>query len=146
MTMWDSGTDKLRRKCVPGYQLVPTPSPEICPPYHNTQHMSGQCTSLGDSRAERSRAGQNAKKGLGSSATSQKKWLFQTRSCPHYSWKWNKTVAVCAKMATICLGDFNNHTLIRCYRWMTHLTHSFTFWKIRIIQIGSPQYFMRLIQ
>lgn len=78
------------------------------------------------------------------------KWLLQTRSCTHYSWKWNKTVAVCAKMAAICLGDMNNHTLIRCYRWMTHLTHNFTFWKIRIIQIGTLQYFMlnggRLIQ
>lgn len=71
---WGSGTDKkLRRKCVPGSQLVPTPSPEARPPYHNPQHRTGQCTSLSDLRAERSGAGQNAMKGFGSSAISQKK-------------------------------------------------------------------------
>lgn len=61
--------------------LVPSWSqhspPEACPPYHNTQHRSGQCTSLGDLRAEMSGAGQNAMKGFGSSAISQKNCYFR---------------------------------------------------------------------
>jgi len=51
-------------------------------------------------------------------------------------------LCVCVKKARIYLGDFNNHALIRCYRSMPRLTDSFTYQKTRIIQIGTPQYFM----
>lgn len=63
--------------CPPGSQLVPALPPEARPPYHSTQHRSGQCTSLGDLRAERSGAGQNAMKGFVSSAISQKNGYFR---------------------------------------------------------------------
>lgn len=128
--MWDPGTEKkLRRKCVPGSQLVPTLSPRSMSslPQHSTQEWAMHLT--GWFKSWDVWSWPKCHEGVWIQCHFTEKLLFQTRSGIHYSPKWNKTVAVCAKMAAICLGDFNNHTLIRCYRWMPHLTHSFTFWK-----------------